>query len=106
MLSNLTQHNGAFSTSSDYQSSQFLAGLEWARHWVDVEGTVLDVLLGLEINTELIEAYDESQLFEWDSRDITQVQPRIEVGYTSKPPSSWAHLVCATECELYCNDRR
>ena len=46
---------------------------------------ILDTLVGVDLNTQHINAYSESDLFKWNGRTINQLQERVTLGMEIKP---------------------
>ena len=46
---------------------------------------ILDTLVGIDLNTQHINSYSESDLFKWNGRTINQLQERVTLGMEIKP---------------------
>jgi len=85
VLTNDVALNGSRNVTASYQSSHLTIGSAWTKTLYQTDKMILDTLVGIDLNTQHINAYSESDLFKWNSRTINQLQERVTLGMEIKP---------------------
>ncbi len=84
VLDNLAS-TGSRNVTAHYQSTQVNAGAAWNATLYQSDKVAVDTLVGMDLNTQHIEAYNESDLFRWHARTLHQLQERAEAGLVLQP---------------------
>ena len=79
-MTNSLLYNGSRQIKSDYDSTYGVVGAALVKNYNIADHLVADVLLGADLNMQRIESYKERAYFSWDSRTLTQLQTRIQLG--------------------------
>jgi hypothetical protein len=85
VLTNDVAFNGSRNVTASYQSSHITIGSAWTKTLYQTDKIILDTLVGIDLNTQHINSYSESDLFKWNSRTINQLQERVTLGMEMKP---------------------
>jgi hypothetical protein len=85
VLTNDVAFNGSRNVTASYQSSHLTIGSAWTKTLYQTDKVILDTLVGIDLNTQHINSYSESDLFKWNSRTINQLQERVTLGMEMKP---------------------
>jgi hypothetical protein len=85
VLTNDIAFNGSRNVTASYQSSHLTIGSAWTKTLYQTDKVILDTLVGIDLNTQHINAYSESDLFKWNGRTINQLQERVTLGMEMKP---------------------
>jgi hypothetical protein len=85
VLTNDVAFNGSRNVTASYQSSHLTIGSAWTKTLYQTDKMILDTLVGIDLNTQHINSYSESDLFKWNSRTINQLQERVTLGMEMKP---------------------
>ena len=85
VLTNDVAFNGSRNVTASYQSSHLTIGSAWTKTLYQTDKIILDTLVGIDLNTQHINSYSESDLFKWNSRTINQLQERVTLGVEIKP---------------------
>ena len=85
VLTNDVAFNGSRNVTASYQSSHLTIGSAWTKTLYQTDKIILDTLVGIDLNTQHINSYSESDLFKWNSRTINQLQERVTLGMEMKP---------------------
>ena len=85
VLTNDIAFNGSRNVTASYQSSHLTIGSAWTKTLYQTDKVTLDTLVGIDLNTQHINSYSESDLFKWNSRTINQLQERVTLGMEMKP---------------------
>ena len=85
VLTNDVAYNGSRNVTANYQSSHLNLGSAWTKILHENDKAKFDVLIGMDLNTQHIKSYSESDLFTWQSRTLNQLQERFELGLQMKP---------------------
>jgi hypothetical protein len=85
VLTNDVALNGSRNVTANYQSSHLTIGSAWTKTLYQTDKMILDTLVGIDLNTQHINSYSESDLFKWNSRTINQLQERVTLGMEMKP---------------------
>ena len=85
VLTNDVAFNGSRNVTASYQSSHLTIGSAWTKTLYQTDKIILDTLVGIDLNTQHINSYSESDLFKWNSRTINQLQERVTLGMEIKP---------------------
>ena len=85
VLTNDIAFNGSRNVTANYQSSHLTVGSAWTKTLYQTDKVILDTLVGIDLNTQHINSYSESDLFKWNSRTINQLQERVTLGMEIKP---------------------
>lgn len=80
VMTNSLLYDGSRQIKSDYNSVYGMAGAALTKIHPLTDHLSADVLLGLDLNVQRYESYKESDYFAWDSRTLTQLQSRVQVG--------------------------
>ena len=85
VLTNDVAFNGSRNVTANYQSSHLTIGSAWTKTLYQTDKMILDTLVGIDLNTQHINSYSESDLFKWNGRTINQLQERVSLGMEIKP---------------------
>ena len=85
VLTNDVALNGSRNVTASYQSSHLTIGSAWTKTLYQTDKVILDTLVGIDLNTQHINSYSESDLFKWNGRTINQLQERVTLGMEMKP---------------------
>ena len=85
VLTNDVAFNGSRNVTANYQSSHLTIGSAWTKTLYQTDKMILDTLVGIDLNTQHINSYSESDLFKWSGRTINQLQERVTLGMEMKP---------------------
>ena len=85
VLTNDVALNGSRNVTASYQSSHITIGSAWTKTLYQTDKIILDTLVGIDLNTQHINSYSESDLFKWSDRTINQLQERVSLGMEIKP---------------------
>jgi hypothetical protein len=85
VLTNDIAFNGSRNVTASYQSSHLTLGSAWTKTLYQTDKIILDTLVGIDLNTQHINSYSESDLFKWSGRTINQLQERVTLGMEMKP---------------------
>jgi hypothetical protein len=85
VLTNDVAFNGSRNVTASYQSSHLTIGSAWTKTLYQTDKMILDTLVGIDLNTQHINSYSESDLFKWSGRTINQLQERVTLGMEMKP---------------------
>ena len=85
VLTNDIAFNGSRNVTASYQSSHLTIGSAWTKTLYQTDKIILDTLVGIDLNTQHINSYSESDLFKWNGRTINQLQERVTLGMEIKP---------------------
>jgi hypothetical protein len=85
VLTNDVAFNGSRNVTASYQSSHLTIGSAWTKTLYQTDKIILDTLVGIDLNTQHINSYSESDLFKWNGRTINQLQERVTLGIEMKP---------------------
>ena len=85
VLTNDVALNGSRNVTANYQSSHLTIGSAWTKTLYQTDKIILDTLVGIDLNTQHINSYSESDLFKWNGRTINQLQERVTLGMEIKP---------------------
>jgi hypothetical protein len=85
VLTNDVALNGSRNVTANYQSSHLTIGSAWTKTLYQTDKMILDTLVGIDLNTQHINSYSESDLFKWNGRTINQLQERVTLGMEIKP---------------------
>jgi len=85
VLTNDVAFNGSRNVTANYQSSHLTIGSAWTKTLHQTDKIILDTLIGIDLNTQHINSYSESDLFKWNGRTINQLQERVTLGMEIKP---------------------
>ena len=85
VLTNDVALNGSRNVTANYQSSHLTIGSAWTKTLYQTDKVLLDTLVGVDLNTQHINSYSESDLFKWNGRTINQFQERVTLGMEIKP---------------------
>jgi hypothetical protein len=85
VLTNDVALNGSRNVTANYQSSHLTIGSAWTKTLYQTDKVILDTLVGIDLNTQHINSYSESDLFKWNGRTINQLQERVTLGMEIKP---------------------
>jgi hypothetical protein len=85
VLTNDVALNGSRNVKASYQSSHLTIGSAWTKTLYQTDKIILDTLVGIDLNTQHINSYSESDLFKWNGRTINQLQERVTLGMEIKP---------------------
>jgi hypothetical protein len=85
VLTNEVALNGSRNVTANYQSSNLTIGSAWTKTLYQTDKMILDTLVGIDLNTQHINSYSESDLFKWNGRTINQLQERVTLGMEIKP---------------------
>ncbi|CEZ19821.1 exported protein of unknown function [Candidatus Methylopumilus planktonicus] len=85
VLTNDVAFNGSRNVTASYQSSHLTIGSAWTKTLYQTDKIILDTLVGIDLNTQHINSYSESDLFKWNGRTINQLQERVTLGMEMKP---------------------
>ena len=85
VLTNDVALNGSRNVTASYQSTHLTIGSAWTKTLYQTDKIILDTLVGVDLNTQHINSYSESDLFKWSGRTINQLQERVSLGMEIKP---------------------
>ena len=85
VLTNDVALNGSRNVTANYQSTHLTLGSAWTKTLYQTDKIILDTLVGIDLNTQHINSYSESDLFKWNGRTINQLQERVTLGMEIKP---------------------
>jgi hypothetical protein len=85
VLTNDVALNGSRNVTASYQSTHLTLGSAWMKTLYQTDKVLLDTLVGVDLNTQHINSYSESDLFKWNGRTINQLQERVTLGMEIKP---------------------
>ena len=85
VLTNDVALNGSRNVTASYQSTHLTLGSAWTKTLYQTDKVLLDTLVGIDLNTQHINSYSESDLFKWNGRTINQLQERVTLGMEIKP---------------------
>jgi hypothetical protein len=85
VLTNDVALNGSRNVTANYQSTHLTIGSAWTKTLYQTDKMILDTLVGVDLNTQHINSYSESDLFKWNGRTINQLQERVTLGMEIKP---------------------
>lgn len=85
VLTNDVAYNGSRNVTASYQSTNLTLGSAWTKTLYQTDKIILDTLVGVDLNTQHINSYSESDLFKWSGRTINQLQERVSLGMEIKP---------------------
>jgi hypothetical protein len=85
VLTNDVALNGSRNVTANYQSTHLTIGSAWTKTLYQTDKMILDTLVGIDLNTQHINSYSESDLFKWNGRTINQLQERVTLGMEIKP---------------------
>jgi len=85
VLTNDVAFNGSRNVTASYQSKHLTIGSAWTKTLYQTDKMILDTLVGIDLNTQHINSYSESDLFKWNGRTINQLQERVTLGMEIKP---------------------
>jgi len=85
VLTNDVAFNGSRNVTANYQSSNLTIGSAWTKTLYQTDKVLLDTLVGVDLNTQHINSYSESDLFKWNGRTMNQLQERVTLGMEIKP---------------------
>lgn len=77
VLTNDANYNGVRNIKSDFSTKYFTVGAEWLKTLFQNETINLHALVGLDINNQFTESYNEDAYFKIDSRNLTQLESKI-----------------------------
>jgi len=80
VFTNSSSYGGSRNVSSDYDSFYGVVGTALTKLYPITDRITADVLLGLDLNTQHVSSYKESDYFSWDQRTLTQLQSRLQMG--------------------------
>lgn len=80
VMTNSLLFNGSRQIKSDYKSNSALFGATLIKTFDLSDHLVADVLLGVDLTSQRVRSYRETDYFAWDSRTLTQVQSRLQFG--------------------------
>jgi hypothetical protein len=85
VLTNDVAYNGSRNVTANYQSTHLTLGSAWTKTLYQTDKIILETLVGVDLNTQHINSYSESDLFKWSGRTINQLQERVSLGMEIKP---------------------
>jgi hypothetical protein len=85
VLTNDVALNGSRNVTASYQSTHLTLGSAWTKTLYQTDKIILDTLVGVDLNTQHINSYSESDLFKWNGRTMNQLQERVTLGMEIKP---------------------
>lgn len=80
VMTNSLLYDGSRQIKSDYNSYYGVVGAALTRVHPITDHLNADVLVGLDLNTQRVESYKETDYFAWDGRTLTQLQSRVQAG--------------------------
>lgn len=80
VMTNSLLYDGSRQIKSDYNSFYGVLGAALTKVYPITDHLNADVLLGLDLNTQRVESYKETDYFAWDGRTLTQLQSRLQAG--------------------------
>ena len=85
VLTNDVAYDGSRNVTASYQSTHLTLSSAWTKTLYQTDKIILDTLVGVDLNTQHINSYSESDLFKWSGRTINQLQERVSLGMEIKP---------------------
>ena len=85
VLTNDVAYDGSRNVTASYHSTHLTLGSAWTKTLYQTDKIILDTLVGVDLNTQHINSYSESDLFKWSGRTINQLQERVSLGMEIKP---------------------
>ena len=85
VLTNDVAYDGSRNVTANYKSTHLTLGSAWTKTLYQTDKIILDTLVGVDLNTQHINSYSESDLFKWSGRTINQLQERVSLGMEIKP---------------------
>ena len=85
VLTNDVAYDGSRNVTANYKSTHLTLGSAWTKTLYQTDKIILDTLVGVDLNTQHINSYSESDLFKWNGRTINQLQERVTLGMEIKP---------------------
>ena len=76
---------GFKNVTASYQATTLNLGTAWVKTLYQSDDSLIDTLVGVDLNTQYINDYSESSLFKWNSRTLNQIQSRAELGLHIQP---------------------
>ena len=80
VMTNSTLYDGSRQVTGKYSSTYAILGAALTRIYPVTNQLTADVLVGVDVNSQRIGSYSETDYFSWRSRLLTQVQPKLQVG--------------------------
>lgn len=80
VMTNSLLYDGSRQIKSDYNSYYGVLGAALTKIHPITDHLNADVLVGLDLNTQRVESYKETDYFAWDGRTLTQLQSRVQAG--------------------------
>ena len=80
VMTNSLLYNGSRQIKSDYNSTYAVLGTALTKLYPINDRLTADALVGLDLATQHIKAYAETDYFAWQGRTLNQLQSRIQVG--------------------------
>ena len=84
VMTNSLLYDGSRQIKSDYNSTYAVLGTALTRLYPINDHLTADTLVGLDLVTEHINAYAETDYFAWQGRTLNQLQSRIQAGLDYK----------------------
>lgn len=92
VFTNSLLYNGTVKTKADYNSNYIILGSNLAKYYTISDGLSADLLLGLDLVCQKINAHSETNYFSWQDRGLNQIQSRIQAGLDYKLTDNNFHL--------------
>ena len=80
VMTNSSLYDGSRQIKSDYNSTYALLGAALTKLYPINDRLTADTLIGLDLVTEHVNAYAETDYFAWQGRTLNQLQSRIQAG--------------------------
>jgi hypothetical protein len=80
VMTNSLLYDGSRQIKSDYNSTYAVLGTALTKLYPINDRLTADALVGLDLATQHIKAYDETDYFAWQGRTLNQLQSRVQVG--------------------------
>lgn len=80
VMTNSLLYDGSRQINSDYNSTYAVLGTALTKLYPINDRLTADALVGLDLATQHINAYSETDYFTWQSRTLNQLQSRVQVG--------------------------
>ena len=80
VFTNSLLFNGSRQIKSDYKSLYALLGISASKSFDLTDHLVADILVGIDVTSQKIRSYRESDYFAWESRTISQLQSKLQLG--------------------------
>ena len=80
VMTNSLLYDGSRQIKSDYNSTYAVLGTALTKLYAINDRITADVLVGLDLATQHINSYSETDYFAWQGRTLNQLQSRIQVG--------------------------